>query len=176
MYSLYTSYIQEVSRSLRNENDLKEMKARTETFRRSFIPDAIKRYSYNQNGNVIDRNDNIVVEMNRKLFEYGNRATAVKHAQLRMKCSLLSGHLYDLHVVDSPACQCVFDFEDINHFFINCPLFGAERTALLTNLLTLGIIDVNLSLLLIGCDDYDEEFNKNIFKFVPHFIDSTGRL
>ena len=34
--------------------------------------------------------------------------------------------------------------------------FGAERTELLTNLLTLGITNVNLSLLLIGCDDYDE--------------------
>ena len=72
--------------------------------------------------------------------------------------------------------QCGFDFEDINHFFFNCPLFGAERTELLTNLLTLGITDVNLSLLLIGCDDYDEELNKNVFKFVHHFIDSTGRL
>ena len=26
----------------------------------------------------------------------------------------------------------------------------------------------SLSLLLIGCDDYDEELNKNIFKFVHH--------
>ena len=83
---------------------------------------------------------------------------------------LLSGHLYDLHVVDSPACQFGFDSEDINHFFFNCPLFGAERTELLTNLLTLGIANVNLSLLLIGCDDYEEELNKNIFKFVHHFI------
>ena len=99
----------------------------------------------------------------------------LRHAQLRMKCSLLSGHLYDLHVIDSPACQCLFDFEDNNHFF-NCPLFGAERTELLTNLLTLGITNVNLPLLLIGCDDYDEELNKNIFRFVHHFIDSTGRL
>ena len=95
-----------------------------------------------------------------------------------MKCSLLSGHLYDLHVVDSPACQCGFDFEDIYHFFFNCPLFGAERTELLTNLLTLGITNVKMSLLLIGCDDYDEELNKNVhvFKFVHHFIHSTGRL
>ena len=31
---------------------------------------------YNQTGNAIDRNDNIAVKMNRKLFEYGNRATA----------------------------------------------------------------------------------------------------
>ena len=34
-------------RSLRNENDLKEMKGRTETFRGSFIPDAVKRYNNN---------------------------------------------------------------------------------------------------------------------------------
>ena len=53
--------------------------------------------------------------------------------------------------------------------------FGAERTELLTNLLTLGITNVNLSLLLIGFDDHDE-VNKNIFKVVHHFIDSAGRL
>ena len=63
----------------------------------------------------------------------------------------------------------------INHFFFNCALFRAERTELLTNLLTLGITNVNMSLLLIGCDDYDE-VNKNIFKVVHHFIDSAGRL
>ena len=28
----------------------------------------------------------------------------------------------------------------------------------------------------LGCDDYDEELNKNVFKFVHHFIDSSGRL
>ena len=55
--------------SLRNANDLKEMKGRTETFRGNFIPDAIKRYNNNQKGNVIDRNNNIAVKMNRKLFE-----------------------------------------------------------------------------------------------------------
>ena len=38
---------------------MKGMKGRTETFRGSFIPDAIKRYNYNQKGNVIDRNDNV---------------------------------------------------------------------------------------------------------------------
>ena len=60
----------------------------------------------------------------------------------------------------------------INHFFFNCALFEAKRTV--TNLLTLGITNVNLSLLLICCDDYDD-VNKNIFKF-DHFIDSAGRL
>ena len=83
---------------------------------------------------------------------------------------MLNGPLYDLHVVDSPACQCGFDFEDINHFFFNWPLFGAERTELLTNLLTLGITNVNLPLLLVGCDDNGEELNDNMFKFVHHFI------
>ena len=58
---------------------------------------------------------------------------------------------------------------------INHEVIGAERTELLTNLLTLGITNANLSLLLIGCDDYDE-VNKNIFKFDHHFIDSAGRL
>ena len=38
-----------------------------------------------------------------------------------------------------------------------------------TNLLTLCITNVNLSLLLIGSDDSDEELNKNVFKFVHNF-------
>ena len=118
-------------RSLRNEYDLKEIKSRTETFRGSFIPDATKRYNNNQKGSVKDDNNNKAVTMNRKLFEYGNRTTVIKHAQLRMKCSLLIGPLYDMHVVN---CQCGFHFEDSNHFFFSCPLLRAERIALLTNL------------------------------------------
>ena len=34
---------------------------------------------------------------------------------------------------------------------------------------------MNLSLLLIGYADYDEEYNRNIFQFVHHFTDSIGR-
>ena len=67
-----------------------------------------------------------------------------------MKCSLLSGHLYELYVLDSLACQCGFDFEDINHFFFNCPSFGADKMELLTNLLTLGITNVNRPLLIVA--------------------------
>ena len=55
-------------RSLRNENDLKEIKSRTETFRGSFIPDATKRYNNNQKGSVKDDNNNKAVTMNRKLL------------------------------------------------------------------------------------------------------------
>ena len=66
---LLTTVGEHSQRSLTNENDLKEMKGRTETFRGSFIPDAIKRYNNNQKGNVIDGNNNIAVKMNKKLFE-----------------------------------------------------------------------------------------------------------
>ena len=125
------------------------MKGRTEPFRGSFIPNSIKRYNTNQKDNVNDNSNNIADSTNNKLFEYTNRTTAVKHAQLRIKCRLLSGYLYDIH---SPACQCGLDFEDTNHF-LNCPLFIAKRTELLINLLTLGITDVNLPLLLTGCPD-----------------------
>ena len=55
-------------RSLRNENDPKEIKSRTETFRGSFIPDAAKRYNNNQKGSVKDDNNNKAVTMNRKLL------------------------------------------------------------------------------------------------------------
>ena len=68
-------------------------------------PNAKKRYNTNQKDNVDGNNNNIADSTNNKLFEYTNRTTAVKHAQLIR-------YLYDIHVVDSPACQCGLDFED----------------------------------------------------------------
>ena len=50
----------------------------------------------------MDVTNSAVEHINRKLYDFGNRTTVVKHAQLRMKCSWLSGHLYKVHVLDSP--------------------------------------------------------------------------
>ena len=58
-----------------------------------------------------------------ELYYYGNRSTNIKHAQLRMKCSRLNAHLYNLHVVDSPGCSCGHDIEDNNHYLLICPLY-----------------------------------------------------
>ena len=56
-------------RSFKNGNDVKEMKGTTETFRRSFIPNAINRYNNNQNDNNNDCNNDIADSMAMKPFD-----------------------------------------------------------------------------------------------------------
>ena len=71
----------------------------------------------------------------------------------------------------TPACQCGFDYEDTNHFLLYFPLFYVEQNVLLANLLTLGITNVNTELLLKS-----DDCNKDIFRFIHHYIDCITRL
>ena len=91
-----------------------------------------------------------------------------------MKCSLLSGHIYELHVLESPVCQCGVDYENTNPFLLPCSLFSAERRERFSSLLTLDITDVNTELLLKGSIDYNDDLNKEIFRFVHDYFDCTN--
>ena len=68
------------------------------------------------------------------LFNYGERNINIICAQLRMKCSNLHKHLYDLHVVDSPACACGHNVEDVNHYLLVCPLYELCRDDMIESL------------------------------------------
>ena len=70
--------------------------------------------------------------------------TAIKHAELRKKCSKLNFHLFPLHVVDSPACPCGNDCEDSNHHLLQCPMFFQVRNMMMNE------TDISCDLLLNG--------------------------
>ena len=159
----------------RNANDYIMFKTRTETFRRSFIPSAVKLY------NSLDPQNRCLKYCNKlneyepnKLFFEGNREVNIKHAQLRMKCSKLNYHLFLLHVTDSPACPCGFDTEDANHYLLHCPLYLVERQAMWQSVSNVINIDVNI--LLFGSKDLDFKTNQLIFAAVHMFIKDTKRL
>ena len=44
-----------------------------------------------------------------ELYNGFTREANIAHAQLRMQCSNLNGHLYNLYVIDSPKCSCSHD-------------------------------------------------------------------
>ena len=163
-------------RNLRNSNHLKSVKCRTETYRKSFIPSSVTRY--NDRMKVDSITDNVLepVNINRNLYNLGNRSTAIKHAQLRMCCSRLNSHLYHLHVLDSPSCQCGFNFEDESHYLLKCPLYILERNELLLNLQSIGINNIGLDLLLKGSNQYDIKQNEDIFHSIHKYIEDTNRL
>ena len=57
----------------------------------------------------------------------GESKLSIIHAKLRMNCSSLSGDLYNLNIIDSPECQCGFEYENALHYFLQCPLYSNLR-------------------------------------------------
>lgn len=169
-----------VGRSLRNSNNIKSFKCRTETFMSSFIPSSIKMWNTlpqeHRNSGYI--NQSLSSYSSSDLFNYGKRETSVKLAQLRMKCSKLNAHLFSLHVMDSAACTCGFDLEDTNHYLFHCPLFTLERNILYNSFNDLDFqnLVINEEILIRGGLNLTLDQNVSIFKIVFKFIESTSRL
>ena len=161
----------------RNADNFYSIKSRTETFRNSFIPSTIRLWNSLQ---IQDRSLKYAQKLgnyvSNELYYFGDRILNVKHAQLRMKCSLLNYHLFSLHVIDSPECSCGYQQEDSNHYLLHCPLFNNDRVNLINSVSNLTNIAVTEKLLLYGSTQLNLDINKVLFQAVHDFIDMTGRL
>ena len=94
-----------------------------------------------------------------------------------MKCSKLNSHLFALHVIDSPACNCGYDNEDSEHFLLHCALYDNIRPSLIHSLHNL--IDnqyINVDTLLYGSDNCDIVTNHSIFQAVHSFLSDSSRF
>ena len=164
-------------RTLRNSNNLIKFKCRTETFRSSFVPSAVTLWN---NLDVVNRTSSYIQTLFKtnayKLFYWGKRETSVKHAQLRMRCSKLNAHLFNLHVVDSSSCNCGHLVEDTNHYLLHCPLYTLERNILFNNLNLLGCDIITSKTMLNGLSSFNYDNNVKIFEFVFIFIEKSNRL
>jgi hypothetical protein len=106
LQSLLPAKVGDTRPASRNSDHFTIIKARTETFKNSFIPSGIKLWNSSLN-KIQDVNDvNYNSEPANTTFYEGQREVNIKHAQLRMKCSKLNAHLFALHVIDSPNCSC----------------------------------------------------------------------
>ena len=130
--SLLPKSIGDVRPQSRNPDNYYNVKARTETFRSSFIPSSVKLWN---SLDVCDRTLTYVDCLMKKpkplLLYHGSRKSSVKHTQLRMKCSKLNFDLFSLHVIDSPACPCWHIREDSNHYLLQCPLYFQARNKII---------------------------------------------
>ena len=110
------------------------------------------------------------------LYNYGPRETALKLAQMRMKCSKLNAHLLALHVIESAECSCGHDCEDTNHYLFHCPLYITERDTLLAKLQHLNLNSISEEILTKGDRSMSTSNNKFLFDCVFEFINNTDRL
>ena len=83
-------------------------------------------------------------------------------------------HTCSLHVIDSPACGCLHRVEDTAHFFLDCPLYYAQRLSLRNTVTRFS--QFRLETLLYGDDDLDYESNVAIILAVHEFIKDSERF
>ena len=100
-----------------------------------------------------------------ELFNLERRAINIVHSQMRLNCSTLNSHLFNLHVIESPSCTCGHNVEDNEHFLLNCPLYRVQCNKMLSEFETfIKINDLHVETLLYGSSECDFNINKHIFE------------
>ena len=110
------------------------------------------------------------------ISQSANKVVTVKHAQLRMNCSMLNFDLFSPHVVDSPACPFGHNREDLNHYLLQCTLYFQARNKMLHEIRQLNIFHISGDLLLYGAAERDHVINCEIYEAVHDYIEEAGRL
>ena len=96
-------------------------------------------------------------------------------ARLRMNCSNLNGHLFNLKLTDNPSCPCGYFFEDSVHFFFYLSIVHTGKPHL-HNYVSRLARNFNLSVLLHGSPNLGTQDNASIIKSVILFIKATMRF
>jgi hypothetical protein len=52
------------------------------------------------------------------------------HTRIRLGACALNYYLFKIDCKLSPKCTCGFEIETINHYFLHCPIFAAQRLKL----------------------------------------------
>ena len=171
--------------NLRNQLCVPNFKLRTVKFEHSLLPQSIKLWNdlpvnVRSMDNYNEYKSSICCKsaMN-KLCNGVTRKLNIIHAQLRMKCSNLNHHLFNLHVIESPFCSvCKNIMEDNFHYFFVCPLYHIERNVLFSqvNNILLNKDTLTVNILLNGSKYLNLKKNAEIIQLVENYIHNTGRF
>ena len=169
------------SYSLRHVHNYTTISARLRHFANSFIPQTLK--DWNILDESVKRESNINTfkrlifpkRSRNQNYYFGARRENVSLARLRIGCSKLNDDLYrNLHVIDSPSCQCGNSIENAIHFFFLCPKFNAQRTVMIEAISPLTRL--SLQTLLYGSPLKLNNVNIQIMEAVHTFIRNTKRF
>ena len=166
---------------LRN-NNIPAPFTRTETYRRSYFPDAIRRWNqlpHNlKEAHTLEEFKQLLntpTIPKQDILYYGDRWASVHHARIRIGCSKLNSHLYNnLHVIPSSLCDCGYEDETPIHFFFTCPLHNRHRAELHNTIVQLTTF--SLHTLLYGDNNLSHHENRLLFDAVHKFIKDTNRF
>ena len=108
------------------------------------------------------------------LYYYGERQNGVILSRIRMRCSNLTAHLYDMKIIKESACACGYSREDEYHYFFICPLYHRQRALLHGNVSQFAVF--NLHTILYGRENISPEENHKILDSVFTYIKLTKRF
>jgi ribonuclease P/MRP protein subunit RPP40 len=164
---------------LRHPQRLPLIPCKTEFYRTSFLPSAIREWN-SLPTSIIDQTTihSFKTSLNAKsnlksnvLFNIGERRLQMLHTRLRLGCSSLNFDLHRRSLIDSPLCSCGLA-ETVSHFYLSCPNYIQQRQNLLTNL----PCPVTIDNLLLGNEHLSLEQNKQVILIAQQFIAATGRF
>ena len=165
------------SYSLRNADDYLAIHSRTNLYRNSFLPSAVRDWN-NLSSQIKSSATLSIFKSNIKkkhpyhpYLHYCNRKSQVAHSRLRLNCSFLNEDLHRRSLVDSPACRCGLP-ETTHHFFFACPLFTEQRLVHLSDL----PCHSSVSNLMYGSPDLSQEQNELLHNSVSNYIHATKRF
>ena len=181
--------------SLRNQDVIGQIRARTEKFQSSFYPNCIS--EWNQLDPEIRLAPSIAVFKTKLLSIIRPPAKSVFGihdpiglsylSQIRVGLSNLNFHKFRHNFKDTvnPLCPTNDGIEDTEHFLLLCPSFDIQRRDLLAGVSELlrpfaqinSLSDnVLTQILLYGNRDLSNEVNKSILELTLNFIHKTGRF
>ena len=177
--------VQERRYEMRRPERLRTYKARLDLFVRSFFNSAIR--LWNSLSPVIITSKNLnefkghlkkTYPSKNELYYYGERWPAVHHARMRIGCSKLNNDLcHNLHVINSPSCECGSPIEDAHHYFLDCQLYIRQRAALFQILTrTVNVNELTVKIMLFGSPRLSLTQNKSLFYEIHEFIKDTKRF
>ena len=169
------------NRNLRNRHNLDPPKFRIKKYEDSLLIKATKLWNNlsHEIQNIMDYQsfkDTLEkdIKMTNDLFYLGKRKTNIILSRIRLKCSNLNAHLFEMKIIGNPSCRCGYFYEDSIHFFFVCPIYNQQRNLLHNNINQ--TVPFTLRSLLYGCQDLTLAENKEMYNLVLQYVETSKRF
>ena len=112
-----------------------------------------------------------------------DRWASILHARLRLGSHALNEYLFKINCYSSPICHCGIENETVEHYFLYCPRFAAQRASLFASAERMcgrywseSNDQMKLLYILNGFDNLSYSSNFDFFHEVQRYIISSCRF
>ena len=166
----------------RQQDNIRHILARTDTYRNSFFPHSIRLWN-NLNSsirtasslNTFKSSLNLVYAVPKRnpYYSLGSRSVNSILSSMRTKCSQLKNDLFQNGILLQDKCTCGLS-ETQYHYFFECGNYTIHRDRLIME--TLHICRLTLSIILHGNPDSTTSENKILFNAVSKYVIESKRF